>query len=59
MPYCPIIVENKRRKPEETRYQLQVWTKEGTLIYDKGLKERPFSWCITNEVLVYMPSPSD
>ena len=62
MPFCPILVENKHVDPKnerEAKYHLLVWSEKGELVWETHLKERPVSWCITFEYLVYKPSTID
>lgn len=38
---------------------MQVWDKNGSIVYTKNLRECPISWCVTNQVLVYLPGKVD
>ena len=44
---------------EESKYHLLIWSEKGDLVWEGHLKEKPVSWCITFEYLIYKPHPSD
>ena len=62
MPFCPILVENKQydaNQEEESKYHLIVWSEKGELVWEVHLNEKPVSWCITFEYLIYKPHQID
>ena len=62
MPFCPILVENMQYDPRqegESKYHLLIWSEKGDLVWEAHLSEKPVSWCITFEYLIYKPHSKD
>ena len=61
--YCPVLLQVVNSKIKEHApdkdYLLQVWTKEGEMVFERALKYPVFNWNVTHDKLMFQEEPEE